>query len=222
MNGWLLAASIACVPGCQEAGRSPDRGGSATSRVEALRKEYDDAYEAFSRKYQAAKDDGERQELVAAEYPRPERYAPRFLALASEAGGDPAAIDACAWVLQRSQQPADKEAAYALLLASHLESPRLGDAVRTISRYTSTIAAERFLRAAIARSPHHDVKGQANYALAGLLAGLADLHEAITGTSVTAEQRAQSERYFGSEMLDELACATPERCAARPRTSWRT
>ncbi len=121
---------------------------ASKEKVDALKKEFDDAKRAS-----------------------PEKFIPRFRELAAQLKGEPAALDCHVWILRWSRSPADKETAYAALLADHAESPQIVDAVRTIGRYGSADAAERFLRAILEKSPHRDVKGYATYSLASLLLG---------------------------------------------------
>ncbi|MFG0316789.1 MAG: peroxiredoxin family protein [Planctomycetota bacterium JB042] len=136
--------------------------------VEALKGEYDAAQSAFWERYGAAESEEEKEVLLASDYPAPEAYAERFLALAKANVGTDAALDALVWVAQQLQPGETKGATLDLLLAHHADSDRLGTVCRTLRR-DPTATAERFLRTLLADNPHAPVRGNAAYALAHAL-----------------------------------------------------
>jgi hypothetical protein len=182
---------------------------TVAQRVVALKKEYDDASQVFNDKYGAAKSDEERSKIFESDYPRAETYVPRFLELAAQAKGEPAALDCYVWILQRVQEAAAREPIYAALVADHMKSPKLADVVRGLGRYSVSCSAESFLRAAIERSPHREVKGFATYSLAGVLLGMAELCESMARPEWTPAVAKQSETYYGRQTLEELAARDP-------------
>ncbi len=136
--------------------------------VDALKGEYDAAQSAFWERYGAAGSEEEREALLASDYPDPESYAERFLAIAKANEGTDAALDARVWVAQQLQPGEEKSGTLDLLLAHHADSERLSTVCRTLRR-DPTAAAERFLRTLLADSPHAAVRGNAAYALAHAL-----------------------------------------------------
>jgi hypothetical protein len=183
----------------------PDAPQTIAQQVAALKQEYDAANVAFSAKYQAATSDAEKGKVFATDYPKPETYAPRFLALAAKAKGEPAALDCYLWVLQHVQDESGRAPIYAALLADHVASPKLIEVVRGLGRYTPSIGAERFLRGVIGKSPHDDVTGAANYALAGVLLALSELCTTMASPEWTPEMAARNAAYYGKETLEEVA-----------------
>jgi hypothetical protein len=184
---------------------SPAAPQTVAQQVAALQQEYDAANDAFGRKYQAAKTDEEKSKLFESDYPKAESYAPRFLALAAQAKGEPAALDCYLWIMQHQQMDRDRAPIYPLLVADHVKSPKLVDAVRLLGRYTPSVAAEKFLRAVIEKSPHDAVKGAANYSLAGVLLALSELCETMASPAWTPETAQRNEGYYGKATLDEMA-----------------
>src|SRR5947209_6683493 len=57
---------------------------TAAEQYQALIKEFATARSEFSKAYQAAKTDEERQKVIEEKYPRPQKYAARFLELAKK------------------------------------------------------------------------------------------------------------------------------------------
>jgi hypothetical protein len=143
---------------------------SPAERYKALDKEFNDAQQEFFKVYQEAKTDEEKQKLLDEKYPRPDRYAARFLKLAEEHPNDPAAVDALVWVGTRSN-PADRQKALDTLLKDHIQSDKLGTVCQTLS-YAAD--GETPLRAILEKSPHHAVQGTAGFNLAQLLKRRAD------------------------------------------------
>src|SRR5262249_59923258 len=62
-----------------------------------LVKEHQDAILTWQKAYRAAKTNEERQKL-AANFPRPDKFASKFLEFAQKHAKDPAAVDALVWV----------------------------------------------------------------------------------------------------------------------------
>lgn len=208
----LLAPQDGTAPAAAPAAKAqaaPAEELTVAQRVIALKKEYDDATRAFDDKYNEAKSDEERSKLLASDYPRTEKYVPRFLELAAQAKGEPAALESYLWVLQRVQDAETRDPIYAALIAGHVQSPKLADAVRPMGRYTVSVATESFLRAVIEKTPHREVKGLSTYALAGVLLGLADLCETMAGPEWNKETAKRSEVYYGKATLDELSTRDP-------------
>lgn len=94
----------------------------------------------------------------------------RALALAKDHPGDPAAIDALLWVVGKGYRPETGEA-FELLARDYITDERIAPACPATRREVASEPAriDRFLRAALSRSPHRDVRGQACMGLAEFL-----------------------------------------------------
>ena len=134
------------------------------AQYEKLLQEYQSAQQDFFRAYQAAKTDEERQKLMP-RYPQANSFAPRFLALARQNAKDRTALDALVWVVSVARFGPDAEDALALLQRDDLLSDKLVPVCESLAN-SSLSHRERFLRAVVAKNPHHNVQGQALYALA--------------------------------------------------------
>ena len=137
----------------------------ARDRYEALVKEIETARSEWSKAYDKAKTDAERDKL---HWPAAEEYANRFLAIAKEQPKDPAAVDALVWVASNCRESDAQKTSLALLLKHHLGSTNLG-AVASALIYAKPTEAEPWLRAVLKDSPHHQVKARAAYALGRVL-----------------------------------------------------
>lgn len=91
----------------------------------------------------------------------------RALQIARTHPMDPAALDALLWIVHTGYEPETGEA-WRLLISAYLGSERLAQACRDTRRDVAAnpVLAERFLREAMMKSPHREVKGQACFALA--------------------------------------------------------
>jgi hypothetical protein len=134
----------------------------------ALQKEYDDAMKAFQKAYGEAKNE-DRQKVFQEKYPQPDKFAPKFLALAEENPRDATAVSALVWVMTHATGVAPKNSprgkAMALLTRDHLQSDKLGEVCHSLV-YAGDKESETFLRTLLDKSPHRSVQGQACLALA--------------------------------------------------------
>jgi hypothetical protein len=156
----LLAGTVLA-----SAARPPDEP-APVKQYQALVKEFQDATQAWSKGYQAAKTPEERRKL-AADYPRPDKFAPKFLKLAEKHPKDPVALDALVWVVTNAGpgQPGSPAAkAVTLLGRDHIRSDKLGPVCGRLA-YAADPESEKFLRAVLDKNPHKDVQGPACLAL---------------------------------------------------------
>jgi hypothetical protein len=151
--------------------KAKDQGQPPTpaEQFKALEKEYQDALQAFQKEYGEAKTDDERQKIAQEKYPQPDKFAPKFLALAEENPKDAAALDALLWVVTRSSGLEAKDdprsKALVILARDYLQSEKIGQVCQTLS-YGSDKESETLLRALLEKNPHKAVQGQACLALA--------------------------------------------------------
>src|SRR5258707_1005116 len=93
----LCGAALAAADPPRPADKTP------AEEYQALAKNFDDAQREFSKAYQEAKTDEEREKVFKEKYPQPDAYAGDFLVLAEKHPKDPAAVDALVWVATQAR-----------------------------------------------------------------------------------------------------------------------
>src|SRR5262249_39080307 len=154
----VLAAALAVLSlTCVSARGAPDQPSQTQTpdqtkktpkdRFQAVLDEYQNAQAAFSQVYSKAKTDVERSRIVNEKYPKPTKYAARFMAMADMAPDDPVAVSALTWCLQLGS---GSEATKAMrrLAEKHAADPKLGSAIPSLA-YSFSPAAETLLRSVI-------------------------------------------------------------------------
>jgi hypothetical protein len=190
------------------AAQDPGKGKPATpaEQYKALLKEY---HAASQDVYSRAKTDEERNKLL----PNIDKFPLRFLELAEKNPKDAIALDVLVQVVNleislenntahagRGKAKSPQARAIALLLRDHLGSDKLDYACWRIS-YGFHKDCERFLRTALDKSPHQEVRGTACLRLAQFLK--ARRHR----LDLLKERPEMARRYeglFGKDYLDEL------------------
>jgi hypothetical protein len=147
-----------------------DKPATPTDQFKALNKEFNDALQAFQKAFAEAKTDDE-QRIVREKYPQPDKYAPKFLALAEENPKDAVALDALIWVVTHTSgfdmKDSPRAKALFILTRDHIESGRLGEVCGTLSYWwPGDKESETLLRAMLEKNAHKAVQGQACLALA--------------------------------------------------------
>jgi thiol-disulfide isomerase/thioredoxin len=127
-----------------------------------LVKEYQGLLDDFEAAFREVEGEAQWEAFFAKNYPQPERFYPRFMALAEKHPKDAAAVDALIWVVNHSSpEPKDESAqrtALGILRRDHIASAKMPLVFER--------ADETFLRAALRDSPHRQVRGLACYGLA--------------------------------------------------------
>jgi hypothetical protein len=164
LSGLACVSTLAVVIGAAVTAQEP----APAARYRALAREYQSAQQFYYKALQTAKTSTERRQAEAL-LPKPEDYAARFLELARASPTDPAALDALNWILTYSPHGPQAERALELLASNQLQDKRLTSVLQRLG--TSRLpAAENLLRAALDKSPHREIRAQACYSLATLLA----------------------------------------------------
>ena len=130
-----------------------------------MSKEYQDAQREFSRLYQAAKTDQEREVLAREKYPQPDKFAGRFLELAETHPKGPAALEALVWIVQNARAGRENDKALEILLRDHIQSEKLG-AVCQMLAHSPSPNVEKMLREILEKNTNREVQGQAMFSLA--------------------------------------------------------
>lgn len=136
--------------------------------LEEITDEYMEAVTEFRELYRSAKTDEERRALVEESAPQPGPYADRALALAKEHPGTDGAWEALSWVVGRAGGTPAAEEAFGVLFSDHIEDERLGDICLRASRMPNSDSLQDSLKRAVAKSPHHEVRGKAAFSIAML------------------------------------------------------
>jgi hypothetical protein len=172
----LVASPAICGDKPKDRVADKDQPATVAEQVKALDKDFSDASQAFQKAYAEAKTNEERQKIFQEKYPQPEKYAPKFLALAENNPKDPAAVDALLWVVTHSlniqigdgAKESPRSKAIAVLTRDHIQSEKLGQVCQGLT-YNTDKASENLLRAILEKNPHRTVQGQACLALAQYL-----------------------------------------------------
>jgi flagellar motor protein MotB len=144
-------------------------------KYRALVKAQQQAREQFSKAYNAAKTDEERQRVQKELGGRAsaDHYTGQFLQLIRTHPKDPAALEAFRWMLSRVPNSPETGQAVETLLANWIEDERLAEVCRSLV-YRSCPAGDTLLQRAIDKSPHRTVQGYARFSLAMSLITRAD------------------------------------------------
>jgi hypothetical protein len=161
--GLFLAAPLA--PALAADDPVPASSKATADTYEKIDKDFNQARQAFTEQYQAAKDDAERQKLVEEKYPKPEKYTSRYLAFARSHPDDPMALEALARVVSFSRTGDDFKQALELITGRYVQSEKIGDICQQLV-YAGDPSARAALATIADKSPHRAVKGAACYALA--------------------------------------------------------
>jgi hypothetical protein len=180
----------------------------------ALEKEYNEAMDAYRAALKDVNTDEERKKLFEEKYPKPDKYAERFLQLAEKNPKDPAAVDALLWVMTHSGMtllplgakpdappPAKtpRERALEALLRDHITSDKLAPFAERLG-YAHDKESEKQLRLLIEKNPHRDVQGTATVALGRYLKNRTQSARRLD----QAETRERMEKAYGKEYVQEL------------------
>ncbi len=149
---------------------------SPAEQYRALVKRYDDAEKAYQKAAYGATPE-ETSKIWVRMAPDMGDLGTRFVALAERYPGDPAAVDALLWVVEKTtsgydawETPFSKMVGRAMeiLARDHAGDPRLGPLCLELTGYGSP-RRDKFLRAIAERSPDRVVKGRATLAFAEYL-----------------------------------------------------
>jgi hypothetical protein len=144
-------------------------------KYRALVKAQQQAQDQFSKAYNAARTDEERQRVQKelGGKASADHYARQFLQLIRQHPKDAAALEAFRWLLSRVPHSPETGQAVETLLANWIEDERLAEVCRSLV-YRPCPAGDRLLQRAIDKSPHRAVQGYARFSLAISLITRAD------------------------------------------------
>lgn len=195
---------LLALPAARADDKPGDKPATPQEQYKALLKEHQDAMQAFNQEYSKAKTDEERTKVIQEKYPKPDKIAAKFLALAEKNPKDPVAFDALSWILTNDRNtggkdgPADK--AVALLLRDHLHDDKLAGLCRNVySKYTKS--SLDLLRGIMEKAPGGDVQAEACLALGQRLSYTAQVVRLMTERP---ERASELEELLGKEQAEEI------------------
>jgi len=171
MRSTVLLALTPLVFCCADGRPKADEPKSATpaEELQTIIKAQRQAQEDFSKAYNAAKTDEDRQRVLkeagVKASPNSDYYAEKFLALIRNHPKDPAALDAFRQMLARMRHSPQSREAAKLIIDNWIQDERLADVCKSLIYY-SCDEGDTILRAAIDKSPHRNVQGYARFSLA--------------------------------------------------------
>lgn len=119
---------------------------SPDEQYSAIEKEYTDTRQKFYDEYRAAQTNNERQKIFEEKYPKADKFAARFLALAKAHPESDAAFGALKWVISLGEGTAESDEAIDILLEKHLENPGLSELALQVG-YGASPSGEKLLSA---------------------------------------------------------------------------
>jgi hypothetical protein len=194
---------------------------SPAEQVKAIIKEYQDAQADFSKAYQEAKTEEEREKIVKEKYPKAEKFAPRLLAVAEKNPKDPGALDALIWVvtnIYESGKDSPRAKALRLMRADHVQSDKLVNVCQALANVVNAEDEEAFLRAVLEKNKNDDVQGEALLALGQRLGQVATVARSF---KENAEKAKQYEQYYGKDYVGQLLKTDPAKVESESEQFYR-
>jgi len=142
----------------------------APDNYKILTAEFSKTRRTMSTAFRAAKNEEDRQKILAEYNQVPDKFADRFLKFAEANADDPTAYDALAWIVSNDRQGKFAEKAIPVIVANHLDSPKIVRLCQQLSR-SSSPGAKKLLQAVIDSSKNVDAQGHAMYSLAKAMLG---------------------------------------------------
>ena len=185
-------------------------------KIAAIRKDMSAEQAALMKEYQAEEDKDAKNKIRDKVIGLPATYAGKALAIAEENPKDDDGFQAIQLAMNFGRGDANTKKAMALLVAHHVENPKIADSVVSLGRGASA-EMKSFLQAVLARNPENAAKGRAAYALVQILAdGIENAKSDSDSAKLEAEAKtmlARIEAEFASIALVTL----PPKSKAEPR-----
>jgi hypothetical protein len=184
---------LAVVPalGALNSNIQPDK--SPKEQYTALEAEYEKLQNELFKRYQDAKTDEERKEILA-KRPEPGPFAEKMMKIAEKYPKDAAALDALVWVLRSMGKSELSDQAFEMISKSYLQDPQI---TKVLPLYSRTAAEnEKFLKDIIEKNADKSAQGLASFYLAQSLKSQADAAERKKNSAEAADLRKQAETLF--------------------------
>lgn len=207
MHRYRLAGALLLGVACSVPARAlqepspPDTDQPLLEQVREITEDFEQKQQSVFAEYEKAQTDEERASVLK-KLPDAASYFRRLWIVADAAEGQPAELQAMKWILQHGASPKEIQKVLERTLARHRESPELKD----MCSLNPSAQGEVFLRALL-DSPHHEVRGQATFALAGMLHQMAEAAPAIQKDAETATMYRGA---WGAECVESLLACDPD------------
>jgi hypothetical protein len=213
VRGFVVLALA--VPALVAAGPPKAQPAAPAEQYQALVKVYQDAMQTYSEALGKAKTYEERLKVFDEVYPKPEKLAPRFLALAEKHPEDPVAFDALTWILVNCvRSPARIPArakAVAILSQDHARSEKVGPMCQNLANgYDEETAI--LLTAILDKNPSNDVQAEACLALVQQYGRRLEIAKRLHDNPETGRGFASA---YGQEAVERLKKADTANLAAQ-------
>jgi hypothetical protein len=191
---WLVPLLL-LLPAAQAQEQSnEEKPGTPAEEYRSLRKQYDKAVQEFQEAMQQAALQ-ERQKVYQEQFPKLQAFLPKILKLAQDHPKESFASNALTWVIQNSRDESVRSKAVQVLLRDHPDNDELGQVCQMLAN-SQDAAAEKDLRTILGKNPHHEIQGQAAFALAQYLHTKAD--DLPENSQEKAKLDKEAEKYFGT------------------------
>lgn len=183
-----------------------------SEQYQALVKEYNKAQREFQKALKGVKTSQERNTVIQEKYPRPDKFASRFLEVAKKNPKDPAAVDALVWIVTndgtvKSDPKTPRSKAVQILIRDHVQSEKMADLCPRL-RNARDEDSEHLLRAVLEKSKDRPAQAQACLALAQQAENRVKLAEQFKERPAVAKNY---ETLMGKEFVEALTKAGPEK-----------
>lgn len=183
-----------------------------SEQYQALVKEYNKAQQEYQKALKGVKTREERQKVFNEKYPRPDKFASRFLEVAEKNPKDPAAVDALVWIVtnagtMKSDPKTPRGKAVRILLRDHVQSEKMAELCPRL-RNARDEDSEHLLRAVLEKSKDRPAQAQACLALAQQAENRVQLAEQFKERPALAKNY---ETFMGKEYVEALTKAGPEK-----------
>jgi hypothetical protein len=142
----------------------------APDSYKSLTTEFSKTRRKLSTAFRAAKNEKERDKILEDYNLAGSKIAIRFLEFAKANADDPIAYDALVWVVSNDSQGDVAEKVIPIIVAKHLNNPKIVQMCQQLRRSTSP-AAKKLLQVVIDSSKNVDAQAHATYSLAKALLG---------------------------------------------------
>lgn len=219
----LAALALAGIASAQDPAASapaPKSEADLKAKIQAIRKECDDAQNAYFAAYEKAlpKDasDEERGKYFDEHpMPDPKNWFGRIWALIDAQPADPGALDGLTWIvaMDHGGDGGEKKKALDLVLKHHFASPEVASICQNL-QYDASAEAGAFLEAVLAKGSTPEARGAACFGLAKHFQNLCGM-ASYYSESATPEQLQKVEKFVGKAELDRLKKVDRAATAAR-------
>jgi hypothetical protein len=195
---------VLVIPALRAEDKPKEKPATPAEQYKALLAEHQKALQVYMDAVKKAKTPEERNKVYQEKYPKADKLAPKFLALAEKNPKDSIAVDALIWVMNNSFGPRGKNdlrtKAVAILVRDHVQSDKLASVCQSLA-YGMDKQNETFLRAVLAKNKDKKIQAEACLSLAQNLQTRAAAAKLIQGNPQIAKSY---ESFYGKDQVAEL------------------